>query len=55
MQNSGFDFESNETYFEAALKFLHGAYLLECCHDEGSKHGEMSHIQLYATTAKLFR
>ncbi|XP_028781447.1 uncharacterized protein LOC114737664 isoform X2 [Neltuma alba] len=54
-KNSGFEFESNETYFEAALKFLHGASLLECCHNEGSKHGEMSQMQIYATTAKLFK
>ncbi|KAK4283533.1 hypothetical protein QN277_000474 [Acacia crassicarpa] len=54
-KNSGFEFESNETYFEAALKFLHGASLLEYGHNEGSKHGEMSQMQLYATTVKLFK
>ncbi|KAK7264610.1 hypothetical protein RJT34_32219 [Clitoria ternatea] len=53
-QNSGFDFESNETYFKAALKFLHGASLIEICHGENSKHGELSQMQIYATTAKLF-
>ncbi|KAF7813665.1 uncharacterized protein G2W53_034641 [Senna tora] len=54
-KNSGFEFESNETYFEAALKFLHGASLLENCQSESSKHGEMSQLQIYATTAKLFK
>ncbi|XP_027338643.1 uncharacterized protein LOC113852537 [Abrus precatorius] len=54
-KNSGFDFESNETYFQAGLKFLHGASLLENCSNESSKHGEMSQIQIYATAAKLFK
>ncbi|KAJ1395192.1 Zinc finger, CW-type [Sesbania bispinosa] len=53
-KNSGFEFESNETYFKAALKFLQGVSLLENCQSESSKHGEMDQIQLYATTAKLF-
>ncbi|TKY72634.1 bidirectional sugar transporter SWEET12 [Spatholobus suberectus] len=53
-KNSGFDFESNETYFQAGLKFLHGASLLENCHNESSKHGEMSQVQIFATAAKLF-
>uniref|UniRef100_A0A0R0J8U8 CW-type domain-containing protein n=1 Tax=Glycine max TaxID=3847 RepID=A0A0R0J8U8_SOYBN len=53
-KNSGFEFESNETYFKAALKFLHGASLLESSHSESSKHGETSQMQIYATTAKLF-
>ncbi|RDY01624.1 hypothetical protein CR513_15022, partial [Mucuna pruriens] len=52
-KNSGFEFESNETYFRAALKFLHGASLLENSHSESSKHGEMSQMQIYATAAKL--
>ncbi|KAJ1407623.1 Zinc finger, CW-type [Sesbania bispinosa] len=54
-KSSGFDFESNETYFQAGLKFLHGASLLENCHTESSKHGEMSQMQIYATAAKLFK
>ncbi|KAK7412954.1 hypothetical protein VNO78_04742 [Psophocarpus tetragonolobus] len=54
-KNSGFDFESNETYFQAGLKFLHGASLLENCHNESSKHGEMSQMQIFATAAKLFK
>ncbi|TKY54131.1 MORC family CW-type zinc finger protein 4 [Spatholobus suberectus] len=54
-KDSGFEFESNETYFKAALKFLHGASLLENSHSESSKHGEMSQMQIYTTTAKLFQ
>ncbi|XP_073226267.1 cysteine-tryptophan domain-containing zinc finger protein 3-like isoform X2 [Cicer arietinum] len=54
-KNSGFDFESNETYFQAGLKFLHGASLLESCHNEITKHSEMSQMQIYATAAKLFK
>ncbi|CAL0325813.1 unnamed protein product [Lupinus luteus] len=53
-KNSGFEFESNETYLKAALKFLHGASIVETCHSESNKHGEMSQMQIYATTAKLF-
>ncbi|KAI5382973.1 hypothetical protein KIW84_070397 [Lathyrus oleraceus] len=30
-KNSGFGFESNETYFHAGLKFLHGGSLLKSC------------------------
>ncbi|KAK7354795.1 hypothetical protein VNO80_20288 [Phaseolus coccineus] len=54
-KNSGFDFESNETYFQAGLKFLHGASILENCHNESSKLGEMSQMQIFATAAKLFK
>ncbi|KAK7329412.1 hypothetical protein VNO77_23579 [Canavalia gladiata] len=54
-KNSGFDFESNETYFQAGLKFLLGASHLETCQNESSKHGEMNQMQIYATAAKLFK
>lgn len=54
LQNTGFEFESNETYFKAALKFLHGSSLVENCHSESSKLGEVDQIQIYATAAKLF-
>ncbi|CAL0334939.1 unnamed protein product [Lupinus luteus] len=54
-KNSGFEFESNETYFNAALKFLHGASLVENCHNESSKHEDMNQTQLYATAANLFK
>ncbi|XP_014505537.1 uncharacterized protein LOC106765429 [Vigna radiata var. radiata] len=53
-KNSGFEFESNETYFKAALKFLHGASLIEKSHSEISKQGEMNQMEIYAATAKLF-
>ncbi|KAK7303813.1 hypothetical protein RJT34_14730 [Clitoria ternatea] len=54
-KNSGFDFESNETFFQAGLKFLHGASLLENGHNESSQQGELSQMQMYATAAKLFK
>ncbi|XP_022842403.1 uncharacterized protein LOC111366019 [Olea europaea var. sylvestris] len=53
LKDSGFPFESNEAYFEAALKFLHGASLLEACNGETSKYGEMNQMQIYRSTAKL--
>ncbi|KAL2534625.1 CW-type domain-containing protein [Abeliophyllum distichum] len=53
LKDSGFPFESNDAYFEAALKFLHGASLLELCNSETSKHGEMNQMQMYSSTAKL--
>ncbi|KAF7837845.1 uncharacterized protein G2W53_006327 [Senna tora] len=53
-KNTGFEFESKETYFEAALKFLHGASLLENFHKESGKYGDMSQMQIYTTAAKLF-
>uniref|UniRef100_A0A6P4AP26 uncharacterized protein LOC107433251 n=1 Tax=Ziziphus jujuba TaxID=326968 RepID=A0A6P4AP26_ZIZJJ len=53
LKSSGFAFESSEAYFQAALKFLHGAVLLESCGSQSAKHGEMSQMQVYSTTAKL--
>ncbi|KAL0348696.1 UNVERIFIED_CONTAM: hypothetical protein Sangu_1097400 [Sesamum angustifolium] len=53
IKNSGFSSESNYEYFKAALKFLHGASLLEACNGEGSKHLGMSPMQMYGTAAKL--
>lgn len=52
LQNFGFSFECNEVYFQAALKFLHGASLLES-NSENSKPREMNQIQIYIYTAKL--
>ncbi|WCJ23523.1 Cysteine-tryptophan domain-containing zinc finger protein 7 [Euphorbia peplus] len=49
---SGFSMESNEINFQAARKFLHGAFLLETCNEVG-KQGEMTQIQAYSLTAKL--
>ncbi|KAG9443736.1 hypothetical protein H6P81_015076 [Aristolochia fimbriata] len=46
--------ESTGLYFEAALKFLHGASLLEHVCAEGAKHGETTQsMQVYTDTAKL--
>ncbi|PSR92628.1 MORC family CW-type zinc finger protein, partial [Actinidia chinensis var. chinensis] len=53
LKGSGFVFECNEAYFQAALKFLHGASLLETCNGDSSKHAEMSQMQIYSNTAKL--
>lgn len=50
---SGFGFESNESYFQAALKFLLAASLFETCNSDNGKHGEMNQMQIYSTTAKL--
>ncbi|XP_065863608.1 cysteine-tryptophan domain-containing zinc finger protein 7-like isoform X2 [Euphorbia lathyris] len=52
LKNSGFGFESNETNFQAARKFLHGASLLETSNEVG-RQGEMTQIQAYSITAKL--
>lgn len=53
LKSSGFAFESSEAYFQAALKFLHGAVLLEACGSDNGRHGEMTQMQIYTTTAKL--
>ncbi|KAL3508072.1 hypothetical protein ACH5RR_033454 [Cinchona calisaya] len=52
LKNSGFSFECNEAYFQAALKFLHAAALLES-NSENNKPGEMNPMQIYSNTAKL--
>ncbi|GMH08328.1 hypothetical protein Nepgr_010168 [Nepenthes gracilis] len=53
LKNSGFDFESNEIYFQAALKFLDVASLFETCDGDGKRNGEMTQIQIYIIAAKL--
>ncbi|KAF8017252.1 hypothetical protein BT93_H2443 [Corymbia citriodora subsp. variegata] len=53
LKSSGFGFESNEACFQAALKFLQGASLLETSNGDGGKHGEMIPMQVYNDTAKL--
>ncbi|KAJ4845167.1 hypothetical protein Tsubulata_018453 [Turnera subulata] len=53
LKSSGFSFESNEQYFQAALKFLLGASLQETYNSEENKPGEMSQIQAYNTAARL--
>ncbi|KAL3727641.1 hypothetical protein ACJRO7_032388 [Eucalyptus globulus] len=53
LKSSGFGFESNEACFQAALKSLQGASLLETCNGDGGKHGEMTPMQVYDATAKI--
>ncbi|KAM7467084.1 hypothetical protein LguiB_014646 [Lonicera macranthoides] len=53
LKKSGFHFECNETYFQAAQKFLHGASLTETCKDGNSKCKEITQIQIYSNAAKL--
>ncbi|XVF80505.1 hypothetical protein PTKIN_Ptkin15bG0079100 [Pterospermum kingtungense] len=54
LKNSGSNVESTVLYFQAALKFLHGASLLESCNSESTKHGDMiQSVQMYSSTAKL--
>eukprot|EP00262_Sarcandra_glabra_P014497 TRINITY_DN4257_c0_g2_i1.p1 TRINITY_DN4257_c0_g2~~TRINITY_DN4257_c0_g2_i1.p1 ORF type:complete len:303 (+),score=52.46 TRINITY_DN4257_c0_g2_i1:60-911(+) len=54
LKNSGSELESTGLYFQAALKFLHGASLLEPCSIESAKHGEMTQsMQVYTDTARL--
>ncbi|KAI7982244.1 AF4/FMR2 family member 2 [Camellia lanceoleosa] len=54
LKNSGLSVESTGLYFQAALKFLHGASLLESGNGESAKQGEMiGSMQMYSSTAKL--
>ncbi|CAN4091790.1 unnamed protein product [Withania somnifera] len=53
LKSSGFHAEYNQAYFQAALKFLQGALLLESSSGESSKSGKMNQIQIYSLTAKL--
>ncbi|XP_057483856.1 cysteine-tryptophan domain-containing zinc finger protein 7-like [Actinidia eriantha] len=54
LKNSGSSAESTGLYFEAAVKFLHGASLLESSNGESAKQGEMiQSMQMYSSTAKL--
>ncbi|KAF6139111.1 hypothetical protein GIB67_009954 [Kingdonia uniflora] len=53
LKNSGLELDSTGLYFEAALKFLHAASLLEVLND-GTKAGEITHsMHVYKDTAKL--
>ncbi|KHG00168.1 MORC family CW-type zinc finger protein 4 [Gossypium arboreum] len=53
-KNSGSNVESTALYFQAALKFLHSASLLESCNSDSAKHGEMiQSMQIYSSTVKL--
>ncbi|ERN16955.1 uncharacterized protein LOC18445287 isoform X1 [Amborella trichopoda] len=54
LKNGGQELESTGLYFRAALKFLHGASLLEPCNVEGAKHGDTTQsMQVYSDTARL--
>ncbi|XP_017418316.2 cysteine-tryptophan domain-containing zinc finger protein 7 isoform X3 [Vigna angularis] len=54
LKHSGSTGESTSLYFQAALKFLHGASLLESGNSDNSKHSEMIQSkQMYSSTAKL--
>lgn len=52
-QNSGFDNEYKEVNFDAALKFLLGASIMEMSSTEKVEDGRMSHVEAYHTAAKL--
>ncbi|KAH9328389.1 hypothetical protein KI387_000497 [Taxus chinensis] len=55
MKNKGMELESTGLYFNAALKFLKGASLLEPCNAENARHGEITQsMTVYTETAKLF-
>jgi len=50
----GSDLEIIGRYFQAALKFLHGASLLEPCNSDNAKHGETNQaMKVYTDTARL--
>eukprot|EP01018_Ginkgo_biloba_P018331 Gb_16688 [translate_table: standard] len=50
----GNELESTGLYFRAALKFLHGASLLEPCNADNAKHGETTQsMTVYTDTARL--
>ncbi|KAG4928579.1 hypothetical protein JHK84_054132 [Glycine max] len=54
LKNTGSSVEGTSLYFEAALKFLHGASLLESGNNDNAKHNEMiQSMQIYSSTAKL--
>ncbi|GAB4851261.1 hypothetical protein Ancab_030557 [Ancistrocladus abbreviatus] len=53
LKSSGFGFESNEAYFQAALRFLDGASFVEMSNGDKSRNGEMSQMQMYINAAKL--
>ncbi|OMO63756.1 Zinc finger, CW-type [Corchorus capsularis] len=52
VKNAGSN-ESTALYFQAALKFLHGASLLESSNSETTKHENIQSVQIYSSTAKL--
>ena len=49
------DLEITGRYFQAALKFHHGASLLEPCNSDNAKHGETNKaIKVYIDTTRLY-
>ncbi|CAN6306655.1 unnamed protein product [Urochloa humidicola] len=54
LKNKGRELESTGLYFEAALKFLHVAFLLETPTFDSSRSGDVARsIKMYSETAKL--
>ncbi|KAF9607396.1 hypothetical protein IFM89_034629 [Coptis chinensis] len=53
VKSNGSDLESTGLYFEAVLKFLHGASMLEPLHVESSRHFESQSMHIYSTTVSL--
>jgi hypothetical protein len=54
LQNKGQELESTDLYFEAALKFLHVAFLLETPSFDISRPGDGARsMKMYSETAKL--
>ncbi|MQL71549.1 hypothetical protein Taro_003855 [Colocasia esculenta] len=54
LKNEGLEHESTGLYFQAALKFLHVAFLLENSGAESGKHGETTQsMAMYSDTARL--
>lgn len=54
LQNEGRELESTCLYFQAALKFLHHASLMEPLNFDSAKQGDASRsMQMYFETAKL--
>ncbi|OIV91295.1 hypothetical protein TanjilG_01826 [Lupinus angustifolius] len=53
LKNSGSTLESTGIYFQAALKFLHGASLLESSNNDNTNEMFQSK-EIYSSTAKLF-
>ena len=50
----GSDLENTGRYFQATLKFLHGASLLEPCSFDNAKHGETTQaMKVYTDTTRL--
>ncbi|KAM0954334.1 putative transcription factor & chromatin remodeling CW-Zn family [Dioscorea sansibarensis] len=54
LKSEGLELESTDLYFQAAMKFLYYASLLEPPHVESARHGEGTQsVQMYSETARL--